>query len=71
MGVAGKKLQAVYSRVNGHKLTDEERDLLDANREALIARLKGIREIENYPPGTGGEITVTKTGRSIYQRRKI
>lgn len=44
MGIAGKKLQAVYSRVNGRKLTDEERDLLDANREALIARIKGIEE---------------------------
>jgi hypothetical protein len=30
--------------VNGHRLTDEERDLLDANREALIARIKGIEE---------------------------
>ena len=166
MGIAGKKLQAVYSRVNGHKLTDEERDLLDANREALIARIKGIeeeiiqaekrreqalkivehrevakpvdipatpregvrkpipqpqvtippriepsyplnynershrytiifrnqageilkqlyrgdeqfcrrfieREIKNYPPGTEAEITITKTGRSVYQQRKV
>ena len=38
MGIVGKELQAVYSRVNGRKLTDAERDLLDANREALIAQ---------------------------------
>ena len=162
MGIVGKELQAVYSRVNGRKLTDAERDLLDANREALIAQIKGIeeeiaqaekrrekafntvrhikakpvglpellpendqkaapqpqttappkrkpsvpinyqershkytilfrnqkgeivkqlfrgneqfcrsfidREIDNYPPGTEGEIIVTKTGRSLYQR---
>ena len=165
MGVAGRKLQAVYSRVNGRKLTDEERDLLDANREALLALLKGVeeeitqaekrrekaltiarnirakqvalpefphkdvqktpappqatvppkiapsvpisynerahrytiifrnqdgeilkqlfrgdeqfcrsfidRELENYPVGTEGEITVTKTGSSIYRCRRI
>ena len=44
MGIAGKKLEAVYSRVNGRRLTDEERDLLDANREALIAQIKGMEE---------------------------
>ena len=44
MGIAGKRLEAVYSRVNGRRLTDEERDLLEANREALIARIKGIAE---------------------------
>lgn len=166
MGIAGKKLQAVYSRVNGRKLTNEERDLLDANRETLIALIKGIeeeivqaekrreealnlvrdvevvkpvslpefprenvrkptsqlqvpapprkepsipinynershrytivfrnqageilkqlyrgderfcrrfidREIENYPSGTEAEITITQTGRSIYQQRKL
>ena len=30
--------------MNGRKLTDEERDLLDANREALIALIKGVEE---------------------------
>lgn len=44
LGIAGRNLQAVYGRVNGHRLTDEERALLDANREALIARIKGLEE---------------------------
>lgn len=44
MGVRGENTQACYPRVNGRRLTDEERDLLDANREALIARIKGIED---------------------------
>ncbi|MEM7346086.1 MAG: hypothetical protein AAF485_17745 [Chloroflexota bacterium] len=157
MGIAGRDLQAVYSRVNGRKLTEAERDLLDANREALIALIKGVeedikgaeqrrakavkaaravrlpgfldesaatpqqstssaqkeitmpinyndrshrftivfrnqageivkqlyrgdeqfcrrfieREIGSYPTGTEAEIVMTRTGQSIYQRRKI
>ncbi len=44
MGIAQKNMQATYNRVNGWRLTAEERDLLDANREALIARIKGLEE---------------------------
>ena len=44
MGEEAKTAQAVYSGVSGRKLTAEERDLLDSNREGLIARFKKEEE---------------------------